>query len=450
MAGVVDQSGLLYQPSGTGTVPQQATINGNNELRVNIEGANLFVDTFDTAFDTTTNWTSGTVNGGIAASLVANGGGITLGSSTTASGASWIVTKLPGPFRTVPPAFLVYGYRIQLTNPLPANSFAFWGATGTTVPGTPTTAAPILDGVGLEITTGGKLQAVSYQLGAGRVLIADLSSTGNNKQPLDGGTYTYYQYFRGDKFYWALTDQDNIIATGTGANGPNINAMRPLVMAIASSTPPTTSLTVTVPAVFVGDNGHNGNIITDGSNPWLKGVVKIGTTQPLGSDTPFVVALSPNSVNVSVMPNAAIVTPALTTTNAYTATQSIGGILTFTGVLGAFNAGIVQSITAKFRGEAQTSALSVSLFKASPSVGTYTDHVAVASNTADIANLLGTYRMATAFNDIGTMGVYVLDGINKAVVGGTSNLYGVVTSVTTSVAMGSTSDFSMEVVVLPS
>jgi len=291
----ITQQGGQLPNGGGGTIQgpngNPATVNGNNEMRVNIEGQQLFGDTFDQptaapVLNTTQNWTVTAGNGGTAAALngtgTNNAGSIGISSGTTAGGFSCVTGKVA--YAPVPPGFLVYGFRIQLPAALPVNTYAFWGASASQL-ASPTVASPLTEGLGTEITATGKMQTVSYAAGGGvggRTLITDLSATGTNKQPLDGATYTHYEYFRGDKFYFALTDQDNITSTGTGAQGPNINSMKPTICVMAQAGA-VSSLTLTVSSVFVGDNGHN----TMGLTPYSYFNMTTGTTSLVKSGSGF-------------------------------------------------------------------------------------------------------------------------------------------------------------------
>lgn len=179
---------------------------------------------------------------------------------------------------------------------------------------------------------------------------------------------------------------------------------------------------------------------------------QLGTLGQAAMASSVPVAIASDQSRIPVSPPLTIsttVTPTLATTNAYTATQVVGGILTFTSVLGTATSGIIQSITCKFNTGVMTTGLSVSIFKATPAAGTYTDHVVAAINTTDVASLIGTYRLATAYSDLGNFAVYNLDGIAKAFQSATSNVYGVVTSLGTTLALGNVTTFSVELGVLP-
>ncbi len=162
-------------------------------------------------------------------------------------------------------------------------------------------------------------------------------------------------------------------------------------------------------------------------------------------------ALPANSAPVVVAPQtlAVAVTPTVTA-SAYTANNVIGGIMTFANILPTIgNNGVLQSITARFKGTAVTGNINVAIFKASPSNGTYTDKTAATWNAADMANLVGIFQLPTPLAiGAATMTVYSLDGIGRALVGASTSLYAVVTVAGTPTP-ASTSDFTLELSVLP-
>jgi hypothetical protein len=166
-----------------------------------------------------------------------------------------------------------------------------------------------------------------------------------------------------------------------------------------------------------------------------------GVVLQAGSNTIGSVGISPSTTDVAVTPTV--------TASAYTAGNVIGGIMTFASILAAtsFN-GSLQSITAKFKGAAVTGSLEVAIFKASPSNGTYTDKAAPTWNAADMANLLGIYTLASPNSKLGTMTIYNMDAIGKAIVGASQSLFAVVI-VDGTPTPASTSDFSLELSVFP-
>lgn len=152
-------------------------------------------------------------------------------------------------------------------------------------------------------------------------------------------------------------------------------------------------------------------------------------------------SIAPSTTDVSV-------TPAVTA-SAYTAGFGIGGIMTFANILAAtsFN-GVLQSITAKFKGAAVTGSLEVAIFKSNPSNGAYADHAAPTWSAADMAGLVGIYTLTTANNKLGGMTIYNLDAIGKALAGASQSLFAVVI-VDGTPTPASTSDFTLDLSVLP-
>lgn len=214
--------------------------------------------------------------------------------------------------------------------------------------------------------------------------------------------------------------------------------------------------------------------VGDGTN---SAAIKPASTAAIATDQALVTTLSPNSAGIIATgtagtPSSAVltvqgasggtnlpvavaasttdvaVTPTVTA-SAYTAGNVLGGIMTFANLMPAttFN-GILESITAKFKGAAVTGSLEVAIFKSSPSNGTYTDKTAPTWNALDMANLLGIYTLATPNSKFGTMTVYNLDAIGKAIVGASQSIF-VVVIVDGTPTPASTSDFTLELAVLP-
>lgn len=244
-------------------------INSDGTLPVANVGTRVFYDAFETSFDTTVNWAAPvSAGGGIGEAWSA--GQVTLGTGTTANGYASIVTQHA--FAPVPPGHLEIVKAVKLPTTLPANTEAFWGI-GTAAL-TPTAAAPVQEGCGFEIQAAStsaleKMYAVCFA-GSTRNVIQDLSvATGNGAQPRDGLTHTYYIFFRGDFYYFAIDQLSNVVAIQrTGTMGPNINTQPVLVEAVAGTSNPVSSLTITVAAVWVGDTGRNGVQVCDSAHPW--------------------------------------------------------------------------------------------------------------------------------------------------------------------------------------
>ena len=142
------------------------------------------------------------------------------------------------------------------------------------------------------------------------------------------------------------------------------------------------------------------------------------------------------------------VTPTVTA-GTYAASKVIGGVMTFANILPPITpyAGIIQSISLRFKGSLQTVGFSVALFSASPT-GTFTDTTTAAIASGDTALLLGIFTLSTASSVLGTHTVYSLDGIGKAINGASSSLYAVVLPNATTAALASTSDMTLSISVI--
>ncbi len=120
-------------------------------IRAALEPTQLFQDGFDTStLDVTNRWKSPTASGGgVAASNALTN--TTLGTGTTANGYSYLESVAT--FAPVNPGWLMFYTGINITYPVVANQYFFWGL-GTS-PGSPTAAAPLTNAAGFEVTTAG-------------------------------------------------------------------------------------------------------------------------------------------------------------------------------------------------------------------------------------------------------------------------------------------------------
>jgi len=199
-------------------------------VRVTDEPHQVFYDPFDAALDTANTWTAPTV-GNAAVLAAVSAGTMSMGTGTTASG--WSKLLSAGSFKPVVPAWLGFSFAINLPDGAAptANAYRFWGAG--TIPGVPTTAAPLTDAVGFELTTAGKLQAVSYAAGV-RTLIADLSSTGTNTQPLDALNHRYIVYVRTDRTFFYIDSLATPVAT-SNFQGPGVQTLPVTFLAVGGA-----------------------------------------------------------------------------------------------------------------------------------------------------------------------------------------------------------------------
>jgi hypothetical protein len=273
------------------TTPYAMTVSGYGAARVSPEANSIFYDPFDSAIDTTIRWVTPTSSG--SGTVTQGAGGETIAGGTTASSYAKLTSQ--GGFVGFVPGYAQCGFAIQLEASPILNAHRFWGTA--TSPATPATTTPITDGVGWEITTAGKLFAVVYQSGT-RIFAVDLSSSGTNKQPLDGAYHRYVTYVRTDKTFWYLDSLDVPLAV-SNFNFPTIQTLPILFQTTNSATPPATSPTIVCTGVGIGDTGRSSTAIGDGLNPYIKANVTTAlalkvdgsaVTQPVSQGTPAATA----------------------------------------------------------------------------------------------------------------------------------------------------------------
>jgi hypothetical protein len=246
----------------------------------------LFIETFESAtLDITNRWNAPTTGGtGVAATGVV--GQTILDGGTTANSFSQLTMHTT--FQPTEPGFLYMTERINIEFPVVTTAHRWWGLG--ILPGSPTIATPVTQGVGFEIRTDGKLYASVYQTGT-RVVIQDLSAaTGSGKQPADSNAHKYFTFFRGDYCYWAIDDPENVVATyTTGANGPDKNTLNECLQVVSNSG---THAQLVVNAVCVGDTAHTTYQLSDGLYGWRKQTIKAAGVAPVVADMPSVVAVA--------------------------------------------------------------------------------------------------------------------------------------------------------------
>ena len=142
--------------------------------------------------------------------------------------------------------------------------------------------------------------------------------------------------------------------------------------------------------------------------------ISLGQTTKAGG---FPVTL-PNDVTASIT-----VTPSVTSSSAYTAGNEVGGLMTFANAWGSANSGLIVSVHI-ICNTIQTGGLKLYLFSANPTNSTWADKTTPAINAADLAFLVGVYNLSSD-NGLGTMTIWNIEGISKAVKCSTTSLYGV-------------------------
>lgn len=259
---------------------------------VNLQSSQLFIDTFDAAFDTTNNWNTAASGGGGSA-FVFSTASITGGTGTTANGFSQITSRQN--FQPGNPGYLEVQMNIGLPDgaaPI-ANSYRAWGLG--TPQASPTAANPIVNGLVFEVTTAGKMFVVCYQSGS-RAVIQDLSSSGNSKQPLDASAHKYFMWVRGDIGFFAIDTRTNIVATFlTGALGPDITTNPLMNQCVAGAVAPVSNAQVVNNMTCLGDTAQSTSTLSDPQFPFRQATVKAASTAVAAIDIPLVVALHPSS-----------------------------------------------------------------------------------------------------------------------------------------------------------
>jgi hypothetical protein len=292
-------------------------------LRVTDEPTQIFYDPFE-SFDTTNRWTA--VNSGGGAAPAVTNGVLTVGSGTTASGYASATSKPT--FTPTVPSWLGISFALSLESPIGNNAHRFWGIA--TSPGTPTTSAPITNGIGFEVDTAGKMYCVYYNSGV-RAVIQDLSAaTGNGKQPTDSNNHRYIVMYRTDKTYFYIDGlaASNLVSTANFA-APASQVLPVKLQSVADSSAPASSRIITCTGLAVWDTGKNNFTLSDGTLGWRKATVVPASTAAAATDTALVVAVSPNtgvSLGTSTGKTVVMKTGSLVTT-AVTADQVI---LTYT------------------------------------------------------------------------------------------------------------------------
>jgi hypothetical protein len=272
----IDADSLTSTEAGTPTVYRQDIVVGDplnygskarvfapGQQRVTMDPTQLFLDTFDTSLDTTNRWAAPVASGTGAIAATWSAGQVLLTGGTAANAYS-VLTSQPS-FAPDEPGWLQATMRVNIEFPVLTTAYRFWGLAIT--PGTPTVSAPVTEGAGWEVSTGGVFAAVTYAGGV-RTQIAAVTAPGN------ASAHKYYLFFRGDLSYWAFDDPDNVVASYlTGASGPNVNTL-PLKCLVVSNSG--TAATLQVNGVSVGDTARNNVSISDDANPWRQSMVTAG------------------------------------------------------------------------------------------------------------------------------------------------------------------------------
>jgi hypothetical protein len=248
-------------------------------LRVTQEPNAWFTEPFD-SLDTTNRWTTKLSTG----TAAVTNGVLNISSSTTASAYGGLFTQPT--FTPNGINFVAFGLTQSIPNVVQANTLRFWG--WGSVQTTPTTTAPIVNGVGFELAADGTLTAVVYQSGVKSQNVAT-GVTLTNNLPFYSGIAR-----RSDRVDFYVNSTLAPVAT---ILIPTLYvATLPFqAIAINGATPPAAAAQMNVLAFGVADTGNNGHSIMDPTNPFWRAKVTKPSTAAAAADSALAVALHPTS-----------------------------------------------------------------------------------------------------------------------------------------------------------
>jgi hypothetical protein len=254
---------------GDGASDNVALYRPDGYLKVANDASPLIAETFDGALDTTDRWTTGgTVPTSTAGTLTMNQGTTALAVSSLTSKATFpllgnMFNVILGLVKT-DPALKVGAYR--------------WLGVGNAA-GSPTVAAPIVDGVGFEwIDTTGVLSGVVWSGGV-RTQSLNLSAV----QPLDANFHRYEVYYKTSRAYFEI---DNIAVGSIAYPNPNTSNLPFLALVVNGASTVSPAALYTSSFFGIGDSSVNNQFISDSSFPWRKAnVVPVGRQGAFGLAT---------------------------------------------------------------------------------------------------------------------------------------------------------------------
>lgn len=292
-------TGETYVKLDSATTPTRP----DGYLRVATDTGTSFYDGFDSAFDTTNRWstTVGTVTPTVTTGLLAVSAG------TTALATSIAQSQ---------PTFPLLGN--MFVNPLAVwkvdagaktGAYRFFGMG--TAQGSPTVAAPIVDGAGFEFRdTDGALTCVVWAAGVRTAVPFSSGVTSTTNAVTDGASHRYAVYYKTSRVYFEI----DTVTVATVAE-PTLSTSTLPVLALTVNGGATVSPAAVSSFSFigVGDTASNGTSISDGNFPWRKAMIgneggmsvrHTGTFQNTYS-TAFNVASAASATDIAVISGSA-------------------------------------------------------------------------------------------------------------------------------------------------
>lgn len=171
----------------------------------------------------------------------------------------------------------------------------------------------------------------------------------------------------------------------------------------------------------------------------------IGAVTISGSVSSVLSAFPPSGSRAVGGTGVTLTTSPTVTTSAYTSTFVIAGVQTLSGAVSTQASGVINSVMIDMKGSVQTGQVDVIFFNANPTNSTFTDHAAIATNSADAFKIIGIAHLIDwVTTGAGSTAQALNLNIAFKVPNGTA-LYAVPVARATLNAFGSTSDLQLGV-----
>ena len=307
-----------------------AVIRPDNYLKVAGDSTSLFYDSFDSSLDTTTRWTAG------GTSPTVTTGVLSVNAGTTALAVSSLTTQ---------PTFALLGNMFSNafavmaidTSALTGN-YRFFGFG--IAAGSPTVAAPIVNGVGFEfIDTTGAMSGVVWSNG---VKTQTLALT----RPTDGLNHRYGVYYKTSRVYFEV---DNVSVGSIATPNPNTSTLPVLALSVNGAATVSPSATLTFTFIGCGDTARNNQMLSDGAFPWRKASISaVGALSVSDSRLPTTLGNQTASASLATTISTETASGSITTQNLVPAGVATAGSAVEITLNG--NSGIGSQVTGTYTG----------------------------------------------------------------------------------------------------
>lgn len=262
---------MSYTPGGS--------VNALGQMATIADPITVMKDTFDgNTIDTTNSWTTaGTVL------PTQSSGTMNINPGATASATSAVNSQAS--FAGGVNIGYAFQMKIEATT-IATGNYRFWGI-GTSPSGTGTSAAPLQEATGFEVTTTGQLRAVVYAAGA-------VVYSQNLTTPVDGGTHLYFvEINSGTSFFYYDT---TAVASASTSLTPAVQTL-PIRVVSLNSASVTGTPTLAMTGFGVVDYSRTTNQIADGDFPWRKAeVTALKQISTVAKDLTATASISANAI----------------------------------------------------------------------------------------------------------------------------------------------------------